>query len=287
MKKTSNIPEKSQGIIVITGCDSGIGKSLTEILMKRGYTVAISYLEENPFPDQPNIIARKMDLRKPEEVREFSSFVKYLCQSGPKLISVICNAGVALGGPIENIPMALYRETLEINYFGVISIIQSLIPELIRDKGRIIVNGSLAGRIAMPFMSPYVSSKFALEGFCDSLRREMNPFGIRTILIEPAAVATPIWNKAKAQDISFVDKIYMDSLYDFRDKFIEGGNQGMESAVAALKIADILLKKKPKARYVIAKNMLTTRILLVLPSFILDKAIARIYKMNYCGDKQY
>ncbi len=61
--------------------------------------------------------------------------------------------------------------------------------------------GSNAGKIAMPFLSPYASTKYALEGFCDSLRREMNPFGVKTILFEPASIATPIWNKAKQQEL--------------------------------------------------------------------------------------
>jgi NAD(P)-dependent dehydrogenase (short-subunit alcohol dehydrogenase family) len=199
------------------------------------------------------------------------------------LSAVVSNAGVALGGPVENLPLDLYRKSFEINFFGAVSIIQALIPELINSKGKICIIGSMAGRIAMPFLSPYASAKFALEGFCDSLRREMNPFGVKTIMIEPAAVATPIWNKAKEQDISFVDEKYMESLRSFQNNFIEGGNEGMTVDKAAVLIADILAQKKPKARYIIAKNMMTLKLILRLPSIVLDKAVKKLFQMNY-GD---
>jgi len=275
------LDKKSRGIVVITGCDSGVGKSLVSVLLQMGYTVILSFLDQNPFEDVPNVYSRKMDLRKPDEVVSFCSYAKELCSKEKKLEAVIANAGVALGGSIENLPMSVYRECFEINFFGVVEIIQALIPKLIRAKGKIIIHGSMAGRVALPFLSPYVSTKFALEGFCDSLRREMNPFGIKTILLESAAIATPIWNKAKNQDISFVDKKYLKSLYSFRDKFIEGGNSGMDKDLAALKIADILDKNNPRSRVIIAKNRVGSKLLLLIPSIVLDKAVIKMYQMYY------
>lgn len=273
--------QRSKSFVVITGCDTGIGRSLVPLLIDKGYLVFLSYLEQNPFAEQPNIFARKMDIRKPAELEAFCGDIRALCHNGHKLEAVISNAGVALGGPVENIPLAIYRDCFEINYFGTVQLVQALIPELIDSQGKIILNGSMAGRIAPPFMSPYASSKFALEGFSDSLRRELYPFGVRTILLEPAAVATPIWNKAKKQDISFVDEKYLESLYCFRDKFIEGGNQGLTVELAALKIAKIVEKNKPKARYIIAKNNLGSRLLLLIPNKILDMIFIKMYRMFY------
>ena len=119
-----------------------------------------------------------MDLRVPADVEAFIAFVKGLCASGHSLAAVVDNAGVALGGPVEDLPMSLFREVFEINFFGAVRIAQAFIPELVASRGRIVVIGSMAGRVALPFLSPYASSKFALEGFCDSLRRELNPFGV-------------------------------------------------------------------------------------------------------------
>ncbi|NTU89853.1 MAG: SDR family NAD(P)-dependent oxidoreductase, partial [Actinobacteria bacterium] len=222
-KNQESIGNHSKGLVVITGCDSGIGKSLVEILIREGYTVAQSFLEQNQFENVPRVYSKKMDLRLPEEVDDFCRYVQGLYEKGERLEALVVNAGVALGGPVEDLPLTLYRECFEINYFGAVRIVQACIPELIRNKGKIIVNGSMAGKFALPFLSPYASSKFALEGFCDSLRREMNPFGVKTVLLEPAAVATPIWNKAKSQDTSFIEEKYLKSVTFFMNKFIEGG----------------------------------------------------------------
>ena len=273
-----------KGIIVITGCDSGIGKGLVEELAKRGYTIVQSYLETNNFENHQDIYSIKLDLRIEKDIEEFCKFLKDLLEQGNKLEGLIANAGVALGGPIENMPINIFRETYEVNFFGVIKVIQSLIPELIRDKGKIMVHGSMAGKVAVPFLSPYASSKFALEGFVDSLRREMLPFGVKTILLETAAVATPIWNKYQKQDITFVQEKYMKSLIEFRDKFIEGGNKGMAIAEAANMIADIFQKKQPKARYIVASNRLTSKMLTMIPNSLLDKILLKLFKMDY-GDK--
>lgn len=282
MERNGNVavPEH-KGLIAVTGCDSGIGRALAAELSGRGYKIAASYLHENPFAGNPHIFARRMDLEDKTELAAFCRSVKLLLAEKLPLAAVVANAGVALGGPVENLPLDLYRKSFEINYFGTVAIIQAFIPELIESKGKICIIGSMAGRIAMPFLSPYVSTKFALEGFCDSLRREMNPFGIKTVMIEPAAVATPIWNNAKRQDISFADKKYLPSLLRFQDNFIEDGNKGMPVEKAALLIAGILEKKKPKARYILAGNKMTFRLLLRLPPTVLDYAVRKMFAMNY------
>lgn len=268
-------------LIVITGCDSGIGKSLAENLNQMGHSLIISYIHENHFKKCENVFAKKMDLTNQDDIHDFNRLLKELAQKGYRINTVIINAGVALGGPIENIPMDIYRKSFEINYFGAISIIKGSIPQIINNKGRIMIIGSMAGRIAMPFLPPYASTKFALERFTDSLRREMNPFGVKTILIEPAAVATPIWNKAKEQEISYVEEKYLNSLYSFRDNFIEGGNNGMDVDLAAKQIIKILFMRNPRARYIIAKNRLTSKLMTWAPSRMIDKAVAKMFKMYY------
>ncbi len=270
-------------LIVITGCDSGIGKSLAEVMLKRGYSVAASYLDSNHFEEAGNAYAKRMDVMKPEEVDEFCSFVRELLRGGMELEAVVMNAGIAITGPVENLPMEFYRRCMEVNFFAPVRIIKEFIPELIRCRGRIMVIGSFAGRIAMPFLSAYASSKYAIEGFCDSLRRELNPFGVKTILMEPRAVATPIWNKGKAQDISFVDEKYLDCLTKERESFVNGGNSGVDVDIAAFDMSQILLSRNPKPRYIIAKNMPASKLLTIVPDRVLDFGIKKIFHMDYCG----
>ena len=114
-----------KNLTVITGCDSGIGESLCRILLNNGHHVAISFLEKNPFEGEPGIFSRKLDLRNDSEIESFASFVKEL--SGEyQLKCLVNNAGVALGGPVENLPMDILRTVFEINYFGLINLLQKL-----------------------------------------------------------------------------------------------------------------------------------------------------------------
>lgn len=268
-------------VVVITGCDSGIGKSLCPLLAAQGYEVIASFLNDNPFPDTPHIRTKKMDITRSGDIEEFVHFIDVTCGSDMELVCLVNNAGIAKGGPIETIPMNIVREVFDINFFGLIELTQRLIPRLIAAKGKIVVLGSMAGKIAIPFLSPYAASKFALEGFCDSLRREMNPFGVQTVLLELGAIATPIWQKAEKQDLTFMQLKYIKSMGAFRENFVRPGNQGMDVGVCAAKIVKIIKKRKNKPRYIIAKNRLLTALELLLPDSVLDYLLGKMFKMDY------
>lgn len=266
---------------VLTGCDGGIGEHLARLFVNRGFRVLISYLEKNPFAGSDDITAKKMDLRKSRDIEGFAQLVNKHAGGGDTLNYFINNAGVALGGPFEDIPLEIYRTVFEINFFGLLAVTQKVIPSLVRHRGRLVVIGSLAGRIALPYLSPYAASKFALEGWCDSVRRELRPQGVATILIEPAGVATPIWNRALGQDTSFVQEKYESSLQKFREEFIMKGNEGMEIGRAADAIYRRITKKRPAPRYIIAKNILAARLQLCIPGCILDAATAKLFSMRF------
>jgi NAD(P)-dependent dehydrogenase (short-subunit alcohol dehydrogenase family) len=112
------------------------------------------------------------------------------------LAGLINNAGIAVGCPLEVIPIEQLRRQFEVNVFGLIAVTQSLLPLLRRGQGRIINMGSIAGRATIPVMGPYSASKFALEALTDALRLELRQWGIHVSVIEPGAIATPIWEKS-------------------------------------------------------------------------------------------
>jgi NAD(P)-dependent dehydrogenase (short-subunit alcohol dehydrogenase family) len=272
-------------VAAITGCDSGIGASLARIFIDNGYTVIISYFDRNPFEGTPRVIACRLDLRDEGQIISFAALVEKHCREENSLDYFINNAGVALGGPFENIPLDVYREVFEINFFGLISLTRKIIPCLIQSRGRLVVNGSMAGRIALPFLSPYTASKFALEGWCDSIRRELNPFGIRTILLEPGGIATPIWNKALEQDASFSDEKYRECIQKFRENFIMAGNKGMNTDKAATQIYRLITRKKPGARYIIASSRFVSFMETLIPDSLLDALVVKMFSMYY-GDTE-
>ncbi len=280
LKKIRN-ERMTKELYVITGCDSGIGKACTEMLLNKGVNTAVSYLETDHFKNDALCHSFRADMTKESDIQKFAKSIKRLCASGFCIKTLFCNAGVALGGPVENTPLEVYRRVFEINYFSYVSLIQKLIPLLRESRGMIMIHGSLAGRIALPFLAPYTSSKFALEAFADALRRELNPFGIRTVLLETAAVATPIWTKARGTDNSFVDKVYIDSLNAFMANFVDSGSMGMPVEKAAEKILRIMEMERPRTRYIISGTPINSFIQTILPDRVIDRLVKKYFRMNY------
>ena len=268
-------PDKE--LIIITGTDSGIGKSLSAVFLDHGYTVLSTYLKE---PGTEKSINIQVELKNEGDIIRLKQKVSGLVKEGYRCSCLIHNAAIALGGPIENLPLALYRESLEVNFISIINITQKLIPFLVKSKGTIMLHGSAAGRVAAPFLSPYVATKFALEGLADCLRRELQPYGIKTILLQTGGVNTPIWKKAETQDISFVDEKYLKSMELFRRNFIQG-DKGFTAEGAAKKIFKVFKKKKPKSRYIIAKSNFREKLIRILPDGLLDNLFSKMFDMDY------
>ncbi len=269
--------ENANSLVVITGTDSGIGKSLAGLFLENGYTVLATFLEKPGVKKAVNI---QVDLNRSGDIAKLEKKVKELTAAGKRLSCLVNNAGIALGGPIEDVPMDIFRKVFEVNFFGLVRLTKRLLPYLIQSKGIIIIHGSAAGRVAVPMLSPYVSTKFALEGFTDCLRRELLPYGVHTVLLETGGVETPIWEKALKQDISFVSPKYRKSMDTFKRRFIQV-KKGLTVEQAALKIFRIMKAKNPKPRRIIAKNNLRERLIRSLPAGLLDTVFRRMFKLDY------
>jgi Short-chain alcohol dehydrogenase of unknown specificity len=272
---------KNEPLVAITGIDSGIGKSLCGVLAENGFAVAGSYLESNPFGENPRVHAFRMDARNEQDISGFARYIGELCAGGNHpLFGIVNNAGIALGGPVEETPLSVYREVFEVNYFALVSFVQKMLPLLREQRGRIFVVGSMAGRVALPFLAPYASSKYAVEGFCDSLRRETAQFGIRTVLFEPGGIATPIWSKAKEQDRSFISDRYRRSITLFEEKVIDSGIGGWPADLAARQMFRIMVKPHPLRRYVIDSKPLMEFLAGHLPAALVDRFTAGSFALR-------
>ena len=114
---------------------------------------------------------------------------------GGTLDGLVDNAGIAIAAPLELVPLDELRRQLEVNVVGQVAVAQAFLPALRRARGRIVLMGSIGGRSALPFLGPYAASKHALEAVADSLRVELRPWGIAVSIVEPASIATAIWQK--------------------------------------------------------------------------------------------
>lgn len=259
-----------RGAVVVTGASSGIGWATTIVLARRGWPVFAGVRREE---DGATLVAAAgavgvgglvrpviLDVTDPASVAAAAAAIgEALPGHGGRLTGLVNNAGIAVAGPVEELPIARLREVLEINVIGAVAVAQALLPPLRRGRGRIVNVGSISGRIAPPFLGAYAASKFALAALSDALRVELSPWGLRVILIEPGPVATPIWGKGAA--MAEIDRAaignysqYMRYVARARARFGDGQRRGVAPGVVARVIADALATPRPRARYLVARN---------------------------------
>src|SRR4029450_8433146 len=164
-----------------------------------------------------------LDVTSAEQIRAAAGLVD-------ELDGLVNNAGIARAAPLEFIPPDELRHQLEVNVVGHVAVTQAFLPALRRARGRIVFMGSIAGKSALPFLSPYAASKHALEAVADSLRVEVRPFGIRVSIIEPGSIRTPSWTRGRghadrviaAADAS-IDDLYGQRIASFRKLALQRG----------------------------------------------------------------
>src|SRR5215218_101789 len=200
---------------------------------------------------------------------------------GAGLDGLVDNAGIGVAGPLEVLPIERLRATFETNVIGQVAVTQAALPLLrrARDGARIVLVGSIGGRLAAQFGGAYHASKFALEAIADVWRQELEPDAIAVALVEPAAVATPIWDKAiagiddlLARDVPGIDR-YRERLAAFRDSLRSADEHGMQPAKVAEIVAQALLEDKPDTRHVVGG---AGRIATALRPLIPDRLAVRL-----------
>jgi NAD(P)-dependent dehydrogenase (short-subunit alcohol dehydrogenase family) len=201
---------------------------------------------------------------------------------GKTLLGLVNNAGVAVGGPLLEVPIKELRRQLEVNLVGQMIVTQAFAPLLgagpsrSADRGRIVMVSSIAGRRAFPFMGPYAASKFGFEGLSESLRRELMLFGIDVIVVAPGPIATPVWDKAEAVDVASVaGSPYAPAVSKGRQFILAQGRKGFGPERVGRVIADALTVKRPKIRYTVTPNPIRNQLLNRLPKRLVDRMLAR------------
>lgn len=188
--------------VLVTGASSGIGLESVRLLAAGGLSVIAGVLEdhaERSLREQgsPRIVPLRFDMSVPGFEREVASRVREIAgEHGP--YALVNNAGLAVVGPAETLPIEQLRRIFEVNYFGAVAVTQALLPGLIARPGgaRIVNVSSMFGRMSLPFAWPYCASKHALEAWSTGLRMELAATAVRVCTIRPGSVRTPIWENA-------------------------------------------------------------------------------------------
>lgn len=272
--------------VVITGVSTGIGWGAVKVLTDQGFHVFGS-VRKTADADRLKAAFGEaftpllFDVTDAAAVQAGAREVEAALAGAP-LAGLVNNAGVAVAGPILYLPIDEWRQQLEVNLTGVVIATQAFAPLLgaggarIADPGRIVNISSVGGRNANPFMGPYCTTKFGLEGLSEAMRRELLPFGVDVIVVAPGAVATPIWDKADQTDTSrYANTVYAPALDRLRAFMLALGKSGLPPEAVGQAIATALTAPKPKVRYVVTGSRLQVLMTERLPKRVLDKAIGK------------
>lgn len=277
--------------LLITGASTGIGYEASRIFVKNGYHVFGSVRNEQDANRLKtdlgeNFTPLLFDVTDQTGIdRAVITVKEKIGVNG--LAGLINNAGIAIGGPIEYLGLEKFRNQFEVNYFGVIAVTKAFLPLLGGvancpfPPGRIVNISSVSGVISFPLLSPYCSSKFALEAFSHALRGEMLVYGIKVIIVGPGAIKTPIWNKNPEPSDKILGSVYGKALSKFYKRSMEAGERGLEADEFARKLFSIFESKNPKYRYSILKDKFK---FYTIPRLIIHtKLMAGFFKKMFLG----
>jgi len=270
--------------VVITGTSTGIGCATAKVLIANGFRVFGSVRkaadgERLSAELGPNFAPLIFDVTDRAAVAAAAARVRSAL-AGQTLAGLVNNAGVAVPGPLLELPIEEFRRQIDVNLTAVVMVTQAFAPLLGTDRtlhggpGRIINISSVGGRTAVPFLGPYNASKFALEGLSESLRRELLLFGIDVIVVAPAAVKTAIWGKAKELDMTpYIDTPYGPALERLRAYMLGLGEKGLPAERLGQVVLEALTAKRPKVRYAATPHPVQDWLGQHLPKRLLDRLI--------------
>jgi len=271
-------------LAVVTGASSGIGQATARALAARGFLVLAGVRREADASQASgeSIEPVILDITNPADVAAIAARVG-ADATGRPLCALVNNAGIAVNGPVETIPMDEWRRQFEVNFFGHVAITQALLPALLAASGRVVNVSSIGGRVVGPTFGAYAASKFALEAASDALRREVARLGVQVIVIEPGTVATGIWGKGLAAAQELAARMSDAQQTRYQDLLAAMGKQaetlarnGIDPADAARVIADAIEARKPRTRYLVGRDAkVMARMAGLLPDRIVDRLIAR------------
>jgi NAD(P)-dependent dehydrogenase (short-subunit alcohol dehydrogenase family) len=256
---------KAQSVALITGSSSGIGFETALHLARNGYKTYASMrnLEKSKnitqLANREKLPVEVIQLDVDEDSSVKQAIDKILAKEDQKIDVLVNNAGYGLFGALEDLSIVEIKAQFETNFFGVIRVTQQVIPVMRKQKSGTIVNiSSVGGRMGIPGLSAYHSTKFALEGLSESISYELEPFGIKVVLIEPGFIRTNIMNSSiiakKAQD----SKSPYFSLTQQLEKSFKAAMENTSASSTPEEVAKVVLQaitsESPKLRYAVGND---------------------------------
>ena len=281
----------SAGSVVITGASTGIGAACALALDKLNFRVFAGVRkradgEALQVQASAKLTPIQLDVTNSQEI---SAALKTVAGEvgDAGLTGLVNNAGIGVVGPLEIVSLDELRRQFEVNVIGLIAVTQALLPLLRTARGRVVNMSSIAGRAAMPYMGPYAASKHALEALSDALRLELQHTGVRVSVIEPGAIATPIWNKTRNEvdgsESNWSEQLkalYIDGMNRVKHIAARSEANAAPPSLVADAVIHALTSPNPKTRYLVGRDAkLRALITALLPDSLQDKLLTRVLKL--------
>ena len=280
----------TKNVMLITGCGSGIGLAIAVAAGKAGYIV---YAGLRDLSTQHNLVEQtegltvhpvQLDVTNPTER---TNVIDTIVEKHDQIDILINNAGIGIGGFLEELTEEELRRVFEINFFAIWALTTECLPSLRKSRGHLVMISSLSGQMAIPGIGSYCSSKFALEGLTETWRHELSPFGIKVLLIQPGAYRTNMTgpnrkistNKGTAHERYTVFEQAMTIWYDR-----VAVARAIDPSHLAERLLTILRQNNPKFRHPIGPSTGWRRILLsCLPFGIIEWYFGRLLRSKKRG----
>ncbi|WP_290060759.1 SDR family oxidoreductase [Amycolatopsis solani] len=269
-------------LVVVTGASTGIGRATARRLAADGFHVLAGVRTEAAAAEvkAEHVEPVLLDITDERQVAALADRVR---GDRRPLRAVVNNAGIAVNAPIEALPLAEWRRQFDVTVFGQVAVIQALMPALLRSKGRVVNIGSTGGKVAMPAFGAYSGAKFAMEAVSDSLRREVEPFGVSVAVIVPGAVRTRLTERGGATSARLAEAMtpeqctrYAGLMKAFRATTESWGTHGLDAAVVADAVSRAVHARKPRTRYTVGRDAaVMTRLTHLVPDRLLDRMVRR------------
>ena len=281
--------------VVVTGVSTGIGWGITKVLIQHGFRVFGSVRKtqdaerlSNEFGE--HFVPLLFDVTDEAAVQAATQQVREQLH-GETLFGLVNNAGIAAPGPLIHLPTNDFRHQLEVNLVSVLIVTKAFAPLLGVDRsrrgkpGRIINISSVSGKSAYPFVGAYAASKHGLEGFSETLRRELMLYGIDVIIVGPGPIATPIWDKAEQADTSlYANTDYVEAAQRAQEYMIRSGRNGLPPEKVGELVWHALTTRNPRVRYaVMGRDRLQRFLQQLFPKRLIDRIVARALGLKLRG----
>jgi NAD(P)-dependent dehydrogenase (short-subunit alcohol dehydrogenase family) len=274
-------------VALITGASSGFGLLTSVTLARRGWRVLATMRDLNRR-EKLETAARDagalerieflaLDVTNPEQIAALADLVT---KRGEPLHAFVNNAGFAVPGFAEDVADAELREQFDTNFFGAAAVTRALLPQMRRQGfGHVVMVSSISGRMGYPGVSSYSASKFALEGWTETLRYEMKALGIHVVLVEPGAFETDIWTRNAKLTAGLQDPTSANAsrVPGWRSRIDQNAKHRADPQVVADLIARIVENPRPRLRYVVGRDAKMGLMLRrILPAGIFERMIVKM-----------